>query len=333
MYHCSQKYHLSTEYITTLDVTPDRLAVGTASGEIILVPGGKLLEEQDYSIDVVGFSQNGEWLSGAGQGGSVWVWYRSELVATLEQGDAWIDQLAWHPQAGEFVFSLGHCLQIWSREVRDIVHRIDFVNAAVRTLDWHPQGEWLTTGDYQGIKSWFRPDWHREPVCFDLTTSVVEVVKWSPDGQYLAAITIDGLVIIFDWLNDRFADFPWRLQGFPGKIGGLEWSSRHKLVTWSGKEIVLWKLHPDPLIGWEPIVLEGHTDLVNVVSACSTKNLLASGGKDGLVIIWQGNKLHQTLLIEQEITCIKWRDTNLFVATIDGKVWEWQNTRAKGFGK
>jgi WD40 repeat protein len=332
MYHCSQKYQLSSEYITTLDVTPDRLVVGTASGEIILVPGGKLLEEQDYSIDVVGFSRDGEWLSGAGQGGRVWVWHRSELVTTLEQGDAWIDRLAWHPQAGEFVFSLGRYLQIWSKEIRDIVHTIDFTNSAVRTLDWHPQGEWLTTGGYQGIKSWFRPDWDRDPVCFDLPTSA-EVVKWNPDGHYLAAITIDGLVMIFDWLDDQFANFPWRLQGFPGKIRGLEWSGRHKLVTWSGTEIVVWKLHPDPLIGWEPTVLEGHTDLINVVSACTTNNLLASGGKDGLVIIWQGNKLHQTLLIEQEITGIKWRNSNLIVATIDGEVCEWQNTRAKGFGK
>lgn len=332
MFHRPQKYRLSSEYITTLDVTPDRLAVGTASGEIILLPGGKLQGEQDYSIGGVAFSRDGEWLSAVGQGGKVWVWQQGELVTTLEQGNAWIDQLAWHPQTGEFVFSLGRYLQIWSREIRDIVHTIDFANSAVRTLDWHPQGEWLAVGGYQGVKCWFRPDWYKDPVCFDLPTSG-EVVKWNPDGHYLALITIDGLVVILDWLNDRFADFPWRLQGFPGKIRGLEWLGRDRLITWSGTEIVVWKLHPDPLIGWEPTVLEGHTDLVNVVSPCPTKNLLASGGKDGLVIIWQGNRLLQTLLIQQEVTCMKWRDTNLIVATIEGEVWQWQHAKAKGFGR
>ena len=311
-----------SEYITSLAVTTDRAAVATAAGEVFLIPGEQVLEGED-PIGVVAFSSDGSWLSAAGQGGKVWIWRDGQLQQTLDQGDTWIDHLAWHPRLGEFAFSLGRHLQIWSTEIQDIVHTIDFENSAIRALAWHPTGEWLTAGGYQGIKSWNRSDWLDDPICFDLPTAA-EAVAWSPQGQYLAAATIDGLVIIFDWLDDRFGDFPWRLHGFPGKIRGIKWFTEQKLVTWSGTEIVIWKLHPDPIVGWQPTVLEGHTDWVNDVSCHGAKNLLASGGKDGLVLVWQGKQLLQTLSVQEEISCLTWQKDSLLVGTIEGKVWQWQ---------
>ncbi|MCA1904787.1 MAG: hypothetical protein LDL47_08135, partial [Cyanobacteria bacterium KgW148] len=69
----SHKRYTFSEYITTLAVTPDRAAVGTAGGEVVLLPATQLLTEEEDPIGVVAFSSDGAWLSAAGQGGKVWI--------------------------------------------------------------------------------------------------------------------------------------------------------------------------------------------------------------------------------------------------------------------
>jgi WD40 repeat protein len=273
----------------------------------------------------------------------------------------WIEHLVWHPARAEFAISLGKYAQVWSAESRDIITTVNFEQSSVLALSWHPSGDWLTVGGYQGIKLWSAKDWYEDPINFELPTAT-GLMTWHPSGQYLASNTLDNLVVLFEWNGTQFDDSPWRMQGFPGKVRAFDWSefgaepakstsksseketamaSRSSLfssllVSSSGSEVVVWRRHPDPEIGWSGEVLQGHVGNVSFVSFKPKSAILASAGEDGRISLWRdATNWTQTLENSKaEITSLEWQPQGhrLAAGNADGEVFIWtESTQAKGF--
>ncbi len=347
-----------SEYITAIAWSSDgiALAVATAAGEVVLYPeaaltGKKAITLQsttDTSIECLGFSANGQWLVAAGQNGQINLWDTTQALAnptdkptlSLDQGDAWIDRLVWHPTRSEFAFSLGKYVQVWSAETQDIVTTLNFDASTVLALNWHPSGEWLTVGGYQGIKLWSTADWYDDPIHFEMATATA-VMAWDSSGKYLAANTLDKTVMLLQWLGEDFDSSPWHMQGFPGKVRACTWShaidAEPLLVTSSSAEVVVWRRKTTPEVNWEGEVLAGHLSNVNSLAFQPHRDVLASAAADGKVSLWcKAATWEQTLdTSKSEVTCLQWQlqGQRLAVGNADGSISVWTEfTQAKGFG-
>ncbi|NJM27849.1 MAG: WD40 repeat domain-containing protein [Pseudanabaena sp. RU_4_16] len=349
-----------SEYVTDLAWHPhgQTLAAATAAGEIVLYDESAPVAQKlsvlhppnDVSIDCLSFSANGAWLAAAGQEGKIHLWsvekkeseqHEFAHVTTLEQGHDWIDRLVWHPTRAEFAFSLGKYVQVWNAERQDIVTTVNFDASSVLALNWHPSGDWLTVGGYQGIKMWSVADWDEDPVYFEMPTAT-GAIAWDARGKYLAANTIDKTVVLMPWVGKDFDTQPWRMQGFPGKIRAFAWSDVQEqaepiLVTTSGDEVVVWRKHSNPNIGWEGEVLRGHVGNVNLVMFQPHTSLLASAGEDGIVSLWQDAAVWNQSLdtSTSEITCLQWHPqlSKIAAGNAQGGLLVWHKfVKATGFG-
>ncbi len=366
-----------TEYITSLNWSADGtcLAWATAAGEVWLwqeKSGAELLQPAtEQSCDVVAFAADSQWLSASGQDGKVRLWQRNDssgakfaLVQTIDVGQAWVDQLAWHPTTPELAFALGKYVQVWRIDTAELITTLDFEQSTVMAVSWHPQGEWLTVGGYQGIKAWQRADWYEDPVSFELPTAA-GLCTWDHQGKYLALGTLDQLVVVMEWLGNDFDPSPWRMQGFPGKIRSFAWSNplptvsgndEPLLISCSGADIVVWCKHPDPEIGWEGNVLRAHLGTVTAVAfqptvhqpnnkrnnkphslkSKSMPSLLASAGKDGRINLWHNAQTWRQAVDSDiaEITTLGWQPQGKRLAAGNslGMVTIWAElTQGKGF--
>ncbi len=277
------------------------LAAASAAGDITLFPvQGEPLELESASgspVEALAFSPDGTFLAAGGQDGVLRLWHippgkdiSPTPVHTLPTQD-WIEHLAWHPQHNLLAFNLGRYVQIWDATQTEQVATLNFENSSVLCLTWHPDGQQLIAGGYQGARIWNHRDWQDDPYIAELA-NVSVTLAWSADGQYLASGNMDRTITVLEWLPDGPSAYPWVMQGFPGKIRHLAWSTPKKpgdaplLASASVEGIVVWSRSRDPQVGWDGHLLEGHLSWVHGLAFQPQTQLLTSVAEDGLVGLW-----------------------------------------------
>jgi WD40 repeat protein len=331
----SQTYSFS-DYITAIAFSNTDLAIATASGEVALASNSKLITlqpESDRSVDCLSFSEN--YLAAVGQSGKVNVWdvtnSEDRLMMSLEQGDAWIDFLAW--QRSHFAFSLGKYVQVWSVETKDIVTTVN-LESTVQALAWHPEGNYLAVGGYQSVKIWNALDWDLDPFVLPISTAI-NAIAWNHQGNCLIVATADEMVIFLDYKKEtnEFILSPFQLSGFPSKIKAIAWADTNTFAISSGTEISVWQPHKNPNQGWVAEIFNQHPSNVNALEFQPQTKVLASGSADGIRLS-KGAIAIQTLNAPAEITCLKWHPQGhkLAVGTDIGQVSVW-DVASKSSGK
>jgi WD40 repeat protein len=91
-------------------------------------------------------------------------------------------------------------------------------------------------------------------------------------------------------------DAPLQMAGYPMKVRELAWSPDGRyLATGGGEQVTVWDCSGKGPEGSEPIVLEGHESPVSVLAYQAGGPVLASGGRDGRVILWQPGAVKRAL--------------------------------------
>ncbi|WP_008314723.1 WD40 repeat domain-containing protein [Leptolyngbya sp. PCC 6406] len=287
------------DYVSAIAWAPDGtyLAASSTAGEVMLYDSTTGTPTQLHScpnqaISTLAFSADGQYLAAAGQGGRLLVWQLDGNTPTpiIQEawGRHWIEQIAWHPHQPQLALGLGRTVQLWDVQIPEILATFPFDSSSILTLAWHPSGEYLSAGGNQAVKTWHSPAWEDDPQVRE-TGSASGAIAWSPDGQYLAAGNHDRTLLI--WAENN--PYPWRMQGFPGKVRQLSWgycqgqSTLPVLASTSAEGMVIWLKDSDPEGKWDARVFDLHQGDITAIAFQPQGQLLASAAEDGWVCLWR----------------------------------------------
>ncbi|MBE9032760.1 WD40 repeat domain-containing protein [filamentous cyanobacterium LEGE 11480] len=336
--------HLS-DYITKTSWSPDgtHLAASSASGEVALYKSLTeviiLRSADENAINSLSFSANGQFLAVGGQSGEVIVWDihtpNCPIVLHRSHPGKWIDQLAWHPEHNHLAYGSSSQVQVWDIATNTQITELEFQNSSVLHLTWHPAGKCLTASGHGGMKIWFADDWQRDFKLIEVPGASLWAT-WSGDGRYLASGNLDRTLTVAEWDSPP----PWLMQGFPGKVNQLDWSTQSGaplLAASCVEAITVWQRGDKSESGWQSQVLKHHRDRVNAIAFQPDSRLLASASQDGQVALWHnGKRLAQVLQnFTAGASCLAWHPNGQQLAAggSAGEIQVWQiANRAKGFG-
>jgi WD40 repeat protein len=317
-----------SDYVTAVAWSPNdsNVAATSASGDVVLWDNGGLISLQTgngESVDCVAFSQDGQFLAVGGQDGRVKIWRETELIATLENGPAWVDKLAWSPINNYLAFSLGRYAQVWDADTGEVVVTLNFENSSVLGIDWRCDGEYLAICGHRGVKIWNCQSWDEEPYFLDIPSASV-AMAWSPDGKFLASGNMDRTITVVETqpLISGSETEPWVMRGFPGKIRTIAWS---ELTTTQGAPllaccsvdgIAVWEKQADESIGWEARILTNHVGVIQAIGFAPKSFLLASAGNDGWLCLWnKAEQVSQILTgVSSGFSCLAWHPDGKLLA-------------------
>ncbi len=330
-----QVHRSLSEYITALVWSPvgNRLAIASGAGEVVLWQDFQatiLQAANGASIDALGFSGEGQWLAAAGQAGAVTLWRLSadspERVETLTWGSTWIDRLQWHPHQPWLACNCGKTVHIWDADRGFTLATLE-LPANVQDLGWAPDGTHLAVSAQQRVQIWETSRWMSPRYEWELRAAS-RILKWSPEGAYLASANQDNSVGVLTWDNVRAlkqssckpGDLPDLLGGFPGKVRQLAWADvpdakRSPILATATRNLVaMWVLLPDE--GWQGYLLDLHQDTVLDVAFQPQTGLLASLAEDGLILLWQAAVEPMQVLegAEDGFSCLTWHPTGEYLA-------------------
>lgn len=175
-----------SDYITTIAWSPigNMLAVASGDGEVRLFQDSvsmTISPRTGLSIDVLAFSSDGQWLAAGGQNGAVMLW-QMDAVTPIR-----IDRMV--------------CAS-W-----------------VDRLVWHPSYNQFAFNQGKAVQIW---DADQGEAVIQLDhASMLQDIRWSPDGQHLAIATQNNVYIwnAQDWTALRYQ---WELTS---PISSIAWSA------------------------------------------------------------------------------------------------------------
>lgn len=241
-------------------------------------------------------------------------------IKALEK--AWAERAEWSADGTHLAAALGKTVVVLDAEKLGVVRRIPGQRSTICDLSWNPREpkEFATVCD-GGVRLWKlgrdEPTGH-----FDWGGASL-ISTWSPNGRWV--VTGDQTPSVH--LYDVRSKDPLHIQGYESKVKALAWQDKSEwLATGGGRMITIWpctgKRGPR---GSTPIQLTGHTGDAVAMDFGPGGELLASGGRDGLVLLWMPHKSEKPALISlqhREITRVRWApaEGHLAVGTEGGDV-------------
>ena len=315
----------------------------------------------DYAI-AGGWNHDGAALVIADSGGGVHVFDGKSGARAWSQGSGHEDgvlAVAMHPDDPRFATAGqdGH-IRYWTIDDDKPKHAVDAAGAWIEHLAWSPNGQRLAASrarqvrifDPDGEECW-RSDDHPSTVSaiawsgadevatacygrvtyFDaLTGSVRQKLEWrgslislvlSPDGDIIACGSQDNSVHF--WRRSTGEDS--MMSGYPGKPASLAFDASGSLLATGGGDVVtVWSFHGDGPEGTRPGVLEMHTRPVSALAFERRGLRLASGARDGTVVVWSlredgnGDPIGVALLPDT-VAELYWRPDGRALAALDAQ--------------
>jgi WD40 repeat protein len=272
------------------------LAAAVVSGPIVLFDAGtgqpaRRLAGHGFGTTDVAWKPEGDLLASAGQDGKVRIWDANtgQEPMALPGGAAWVEHVAWHPATAVLASAAGKKLRLWSA-AGQLLREYPDHPATISDIAWRPGTAELTAGSYGGVTLWAVDQ--DEPVRkLEYRGSVLKLA-WSPDGGRLAHGNQDATVHY--WLMESGQDL--EMAGYPMKVRDLCWDATGTfLATGGGETVCVWDCTPPGPEGSEPLNLQGHEGPVSALAYQARGPLLASGGQDGKVHLFQPGKYKKAL--------------------------------------
>ena len=251
--------------------------------------------------------------------GQIRLWDMTSGKAThsLDGGAAWVEHLAWSDGEKPMLASAaGRKLKLWSA-VGDLVRECPDHQNTISGIQWKPRVTQLASIAYGGVTLW-DPQQSEAVRRLEWVGSSL-VIAWSPDGKYIATGDQDSTVHF--WIMSTGDDL--QMSGYPTKVRELSWDATSRyLATGGGQEVSVWDCSGRGPAGTSPITLSRHKDFLSVVRFQHRGELLASGGADGLVYVWQLRGSLRSVAVHEAalaagVTSLVWSPNDQYIAVGD----------------
>jgi G3E family GTPase/WD40 repeat protein len=316
------------DHVFALAWSPDgrHLATAAVSGPVAVIAEGGTIRHMfpGHTFGTTAVDWFGaDTLVSAGQDGKVRFWDISsgrERLA-VEAGRAWVERISVSPCGTYVASAAGRHLRLWDWQGR-LVQDYPAHPSTVADVAWRPGTLELASAAYGGVSLWTATSSERARH-FAWKGSVLKLA-WSPSGKYLATGDQDSTVHF--WIYATGQDL--QMSGYPTKVRELAWDCGSKfLATGGGCEMTVWDCSGKGPEGTTPLSLSAHAKTTTVSSLAFQHRgqLLASGGGDGLVVLWQPEKGKRPVIqtkLDSGITQMAWAgdDARLAVAGESGEV-------------
>lgn len=200
-----------------------------------------------------------------------------EILCAEKLGDAWIDKLSWSKDGRFLAAAVGKSVFILSPE-GEVINELKNHPSTVSDLSWSANEESLAVSHYGGISIWFPTG--TKPKKQLLFQGSLLSVAWQPNGKNVVVGSQDATVQFWNLKTSEQSC----MRGYPTKVRDLAWSSDSRfLATSGGPDATVWNFAGRGPQGSTPITLSGHIDFITRLQFHPLRNLLATGGQDGRV--------------------------------------------------
>jgi len=304
--------HSLGDYVAAAEITRDgRLCVsasgvGTVCG-VEVATGRELFRVQAHDGAVLGLSvsPDGARFATCGRGPGAKVWSAAgELLHELPGGaSGWVEHVAWAPAGGRVAVAAGRSVRVWSAE-GSLVTEVAPLASTASGLAWSADGSELAAACYGGVHFWPIAA-GAAPRHLPWKGSLISLA-WSPDGKVIACGSQDSSVHFWRLPAGRDSE----MSGYPIKPRALAWDAESKLLaTTGGVSVTLWDFRGKGPEGTRPIELEGHMGVCTRLAFSPRKGVLASGGQDAGVLLWEprrGTRPTGFAFLEDDVTALVW---------------------------
>ena len=267
----------------------------------------------------------------AGQDSRALIWNAAEgqVSTAIDVGSGWVENVAWSPDGQWLALSCSRQVRVYNADGAE-VWRSDDHPSTVSAIAWSSLGE-LATACY-GRVSFFDGATGELRQKLEWQGSMVSMVL-SSNGDIVACGSQDNTVHF--WRRSTEQDS--MMSGYPTKPSALAFDDTGTLLATGGSETVtVWSFHGRGPEGTEPGVLEFHAQPITTLSFAPGAMLLASGGRDGAVVVWPlkrdgtGTPIGAAVVADA-VAELYWRPDGRALAALDaqGGVTVWRVGRSK----
>ncbi|MGZ3420590.1 MAG: WD40 repeat domain-containing protein [Polyangiales bacterium] len=289
----------------------DFIAAATGAGDIIVweaTNGGVVFRERAHGGGAMSlaWSPTTDILATSGQDGTAKIFSaKGELLATLPS-NGWVEHVAWSPDGRWLATAAGKQVRIWTREGAPHLET-ESHPSTVSALRWSHgtnRGRQLATACYGGVHLWDVASGARAKL-LGWKGSLVSLA-WSPDDKIIAGGAQDNSVHFWRVSTGRDA----QMSGYPFKPTAIAWDAQSTLLATSGDATVtVWNFSGKGPEGSRPIQLAGHKAQCTTLAFSPRKGILASGGQDTGILLWEPKRTHKPIafaFLDDFVTSLVW---------------------------
>jgi len=297
-------YYFHKTTITILELSIDGTKIASASRDNMVriwnTQGNNddviELEGFESAITELVFDKNGDKLATVSETGIIRIWDANsgDKVAELNGCTSPIENLAFSQDGTRIAASSEYITYLWDIEEASLIAKFaDPAYYSVNSVSFSPQDQYMVTLNSNGnMRFWDIADIDVYPNFVESCYAFTDIT-FNKDGSILAATQDNGRIQLFDTQTHKSVGL---LSGPTVNLTDLSFSHKNDLLVASSSDgnIRIWDLISisDTLTATLPITTElatllGSSQGMNSVAFNSDDTLLAAGGEDGFVYIWE----------------------------------------------
>ena len=303
----------------------EALMVGDAAGGVYAFDGksGAAAWEQrgvhEGGVLAVAIHPSGTAFATAGQDSRVLLWSAADgkVSRAIDVGGGWVENVAWSPDGQWLAASCSRQVRVYGADGAE-VWRSDDHPSTVSAIAWSSVGE-LATACYGRVTFFAAPTGELRQK-LEWQGSLVSMVL-SSDGDIVACGSQDNSVHF--WRRSTEEDS--MMSGYPAKPSALAFDDTGTLLaTGGGEAVTVWSFEGSGPEGTRPGVLELHVQPVTTLAFARRAMRLASGSRDGAVVVWslqkdgEGDPIGDAVVADA-VAGLYWRPDGRALAALDAR--------------